>query len=71
MPESGSIARLVGDRGFGFIRDQRGQELFFHATGVEGAVFDELHEGQRVEFERENDTRGRGERAAHVRPATG
>ncbi len=70
MAESGSIARLVGNRGFGFIRDARGQELFFHATSVEGAVFDELHEGQRVEFERESDTRGRGERAAHVRAVT-
>jgi CspA family cold shock protein len=70
MTESGSIARLVGNRGFGFIRDQRGQEVFFHATSIEGAVFDELHEGQRVEFEREGDTRGRGERATHVRPAT-
>ena len=71
MAETGSIARLVGDRGFGFIRDQRGQDVFFHATSVEGAAFDELHQGQRVEFERESDTRGRGERAAHVRPATG
>ena len=70
MAQSGSIARLVGNRGFGFIRDERGQELFFHATSVEGAAFDELHEGQRVQFERESDTRGRGERAAHVRPAT-
>ena len=69
MAESGSIARLIGDRGFGFIRDQRGQEVFFHATSVEGAAFDELHQGQRVEFERERDPRGRGERAAHVRPA--
>src|SRR6266540_492590 len=55
MATSGSIARLVGDRGFGFIRDERGQELFFHATGVEGATFEELHEGQSVEFEREGD----------------
>ena len=70
MAESGSIARLVGNRGFGFIRDQRGQEVFFHATSVEGAVFDELQVGQRVQFERESDTRGRGERAVHVRPAT-
>ena len=68
MVESGSIARLVGNRGFGFIRDARGQEVFFHATSVEGGVFDELHEGERVEFQRESDTRGRGERAAHVRP---
>ena len=70
MAASGTIKRLVGDRGFGFIQDERGQELFFHATSVDGAAFDELHEGQRVEFEREADTRGRGDRAAHVRPAT-
>jgi CspA family cold shock protein len=71
VAEPGSIARLVGNRGFGFIRDARGQEVFFHATSVDGAVFDELHAGQRVEFERESDTRGRGERAAHVRLAAG
>ena len=71
MATSGTIARLMGDRGFGFIRDERGQELFFHATSVEGATFEELHEGQSVEFEREADTRGRGDRAAHVRPVTG
>ena len=68
MAESGAIARIVGDRGFGFIRDARGQELFFHATSVEGAVFDELHEGDHVEFDREPDPRGRGERGVHVRP---
>ena len=71
MAESGAIVRILGDRGFGFIRDMRGQELFFHATSVEGAVFDELHEGDQVEFEREPDPRGRGERAAHVQRATG
>ena len=67
MAESGAIARIIGDRGYGFIRDARGQELFFHATSVEGAVFEELHEGDHVEFEREGDPRGRGDRAAHVR----
>ena len=40
MAESGAIARIIGDRGYGFIRDARGQELFFHATSVEGAVFE-------------------------------
>jgi len=69
MAESGAIARIIRERGFGFIRDARDQELFFHATSVEGAVFDELHEGDQVEFERERDPRGRGDRAAHVRPA--
>jgi cold shock protein len=66
----GSIVRVVRDRGFGFIRDERGQEVFFHATGVTGgAVFDTLVEGQEVEFDKEQDTRGRGERAVNVRPA--
>jgi cold shock CspA family protein len=58
MAESGAIERII--------RDARGQELF-NATSVEGAVFDELHEGDHVEFERERDPPGRGERAAHVR----
>jgi CspA family cold shock protein len=71
MAESGAIARIISSRGFGFIRDARGQELFFHATSVEGAVFDDLHEGEQVEFERERDPRGRGDRAAHVRPVPG
>jgi cold shock CspA family protein len=71
MAESGAIARIRGDRGFGFIRDSRGQELFFHATSFEGALFDELHESDRVEFGREPDPRGRGDRAAHVRPVPG
>jgi CspA family cold shock protein len=66
----GSIVRLVRDRGFGFIRDERGQEVFFHATGVTGGtVFDNLVEGQEVTFDKEQDTRGRGERAVNVRPA--
>jgi len=67
---TGSIVRLVRDRGFGFIRDDRGQEVFFHATGVTGTIpFDNLSEGQQVTFDIEQDTRGRGQRAVNVRPA--
>ena len=67
---SGSIVRLVRDRGFGFIRTDDGTEVFFHATGVTGGTpYDNLNEGQVVNFEVERDTRGRGERAVHVQPA--
>jgi CspA family cold shock protein len=67
---SGTIVRLVRDRGFGFIRTDAGQETFFHATSVEGDTsFDYLNEGQQVTFEKEQDTRGRGERAVRVRAA--
>src|ERR1700681_471359 len=51
MP-GGTIKRLVRDRGFGFIRDDGGQEWFFHRSSVQGS-FDELNEGQRVTFDEE------------------
>ncbi|MBI3972172.1 MAG: cold shock domain-containing protein [Chloroflexi bacterium] len=66
---TGSIVRLIRDRGFGFIRTDRGQEIFFHATGVSDGNFDALQEGQAVTFDVERDTRGRGERAVNVRLA--
>ena len=67
---TGSIVRLVRDRGFGFIRTENGQEVFFHATGVTGGVvYDNLNEGQTVTFDVERDTRDRGERAVNVQLA--
>ena len=49
MPQ-GSIKKLVSDRGFGFIEGENG-ELFFHHSEVQGVAFEELREGQTVEFE--------------------
>ena len=49
MP-TGTIARLLIDKGFGFIRDEGGIEHFFHRSSVRGVVFELLREGQRVEF---------------------
>ena len=63
MP-SGSIKRLVRDRGFGFIRDDGGQEWFFHRSSVQGS-FDQLNEGQRVVFDEEPSAKG--PRAGNVR----
>jgi CspA family cold shock protein len=60
----GTIARLLTDKGYGFIRDESGREHFFHRTSVRGAIFELLREGQRVEFEPE-DT-GKGPRAGNV-----
>ena len=31
----GTVVRIVRDRGFGFIRMENGQEVFFHATGMQ------------------------------------
>ena len=52
---TGSITRLIRDRGFGFIRTDNGQEVFFHATGVPAGNFDALQEGQAAEARVIND----------------
>ena len=44
MP-TGTIARLLIDKGFGFIRDEGGTEHFFHRSAVRGQVFELLREG--------------------------
>src|SRR5215212_11399063 len=64
MP-TGTIARLLIDKGFGFIRDESGLEHFFHRSSVRGAVFELLREGQRVEFTIEDSQKG--PRAGDVR----
>jgi CspA family cold shock protein len=64
MP-TGTIARLLIDKGFGFIRDEGGIEHFFHRSSVRGAVFELLREGQRVEFTPEESQKG--PRAGDVR----
>jgi cold shock protein len=62
---NGTIARLLIDKGFGFIRDEGGIEHFFHRSAVRGAVFELLREGQRVEFSAEESSKG--PRAGDVR----
>ena len=65
----GTIIRIVRDRGFGFIQPSESTaEVFFHSSVVEQPTFDELNEGQQVEFEVEPEpTRPNRSRAAHVR----
>ena len=60
----GKIKKLVSDKGFGFISGDR-EDMFFHHSSVEGVTFEELREGQTVEYEV---GRGpKGPRAEHVR----
>ncbi len=69
MPQ-GKITKLVSDRGFGFITGERG-EVFFHHSSVADAGFDNLQEGQTVQYELESEGggRGKGPRASSVKPA--
>mgnify|MGYP005834054283 CR=1 FL=1 len=64
----GVIKKLVADRGFGFIAADRG-DVFFHHSAVVDGQFDDLKEGQRVEYELEQSRRtDRGPRASSVKP---
>ena len=68
---TGTITRIIRDRGFGFIQPEGGtDEVFFHSSAVEQPTFDELNEGQQVEFDTEPDPRQpQRSRAAHVKLA--
>lgn len=47
----GIVARLISDKGFGFIRQSNGNELFFHRSAVLDGKFDSLKEGTKVTFD--------------------
>ncbi len=69
MP-SGKIKKLVQDKGFGFIQTDSGEDVFFHHSSVADSRFDDLAEGQQVEYtvEQGGSGKGKGPRAASVTP---
>ncbi|HXA42690.1 MAG TPA: cold shock domain-containing protein [Candidatus Solibacter sp.] len=64
---TGTIKKLVSDRGFGFITAEDGKEYFFHRSAIEN--FDSLRGNERVEFDVEDSPKG--PRAAQVRVSQG
>ncbi len=57
MPK-GTIRRLM-ERGYGFIKTEEEEDLFFHRNDLEGVEFASLSEGQEVEFEKGQGRDGR------------
>ncbi len=55
---TGKIKKLIRDRGFGFISDTDGREIFFHQSSLVGVTFDALKENENVQFEVENSDKG-------------
>jgi CspA family cold shock protein len=48
---TGTIRTLRVDKGFGFIKDDKGQDYFFHQSAISGEGIGDLREGDSVEFE--------------------
>jgi CspA family cold shock protein len=56
---TGTIKKVVADRGFGFITGEDGKDYFFHRDGLEAPLdFDRLNGGESVKFEVESSPRG-------------
>ena len=63
---TGKIKTLRADKGFGFIRDDGGQEYFFHQSAIYGEGIDMLRVGDSVEYTVGHDG-PKGPRAENVR----
>jgi CspA family cold shock protein len=50
MP-SGKVKWFNESKGFGFIEQDSGEDIFVHYTSIQGDGFKTLREGQRVEYE--------------------
>jgi len=65
---TGTIKKVVADRGFGFITAEDEKEYFFHRNSLDASLdFDRLIGGEKVDFDVESSPKG--PRANHVRSA--
>ena len=65
---TGTIKKVVSDRGFGFITADDEKEYFFHRGGLDSSLtFERLIGGEKVEFDIEQSPKG--PRASKVRAA--
>jgi CspA family cold shock protein len=47
---TGTVKRIIRERGFGFISAEDGREIFFHRTELQDIEFDDIGEGDQLEF---------------------
>jgi cold shock protein len=56
---TGTIKKVVADRGFGFITAEDGKDYFFHRDSLAASLdFDRLNGGEKVEFQVEQGPKG-------------
>jgi cold shock protein len=65
---TGTIKKVVPDRGFGFITAEDGKDYFFHRSSLTSSLdFDRLFGGEKVSFQIEQSPKG--PRATNVQSA--
>jgi cold shock protein len=63
----GTVKWFNVNRGYGFIKPESGNDVFVHASAIQGEGDQSLDEGQAVEFDIVQGQKG--PQAANVRPA--
>ena len=70
MSHSGTVKFFNSEKGFGFITpDDGGNDVFVHITAVHASGMDGLTENQKITFETEPDSRGKGPKAINLQAA--
>jgi cold shock protein len=62
----GTVKWFNGEKGFGFIAQEGGPDVFVHYSSIEATGFKNLEENQRVEFDLAQGPKG--PQATNVRP---
>ncbi len=55
---TGKVKWFNEQKGYGFIEQDDGRDIFVHHTGIHGDGFKNLYENQSVEFETEDGAKG-------------
>ncbi len=55
---TGIVKWFNSKKGYGFIEQEDGPDVFVHHTGISGTGFKTLYEGDRVSFDVEQGTKG-------------
>ena len=62
----GTVKWFSNEKGYGFISQEDGEDIFVHFSAIEGDGYKSLSEGQAVEFEVTDGPKGK--QAANVKP---
>ena len=54
----GTVKLFNNQKGYGFISDENGKDVFVHYSGLAGDGFKSLDEGQKVEFDVQDGAKG-------------
>ncbi len=54
----GTVKWFNNQKGYGFISDESGKDVFVHYSGLAGDGFKSLEEGQNVEFDVQDGAKG-------------